>query len=278
MADPVNPPPPEHASPSEQAPLVAAPTPRRAREDATQRRFHLAYFVLAVVVGVAVGALIVVLGRPSEGSAPDWSAWRPAAEGEAATGEIARFVGSRYHLPSGNQIVSVIPKPPVISSGTNGDVPVSAIAIRNVFRGQQIKVYRTDKAIFYYLCGSGTRCAIGEGKPSVERGRLIRREALELALYTLRYVKGVDSVVAFVPPKKGQQAQSLLFFQRSDLGPVLERPLDQTLPERRELRPATLGAADLAAVGALADTRAFDFEYQQIQDGTLALFLQPLTA
>ncbi len=43
-------------------------------------------------------------------------------------------------------------------------------------------------------------CSIKEGKPSNERGLLVTREALELALYTFRYVSGVERVIVTMPP------------------------------------------------------------------------------
>ena len=52
----------------------------------------------------------------------------------------------------------------------------------------------------YNLCGLGTSCAIAAGTPSLAGELLLRREALELALYTFRYIHGVDSVVAILPP------------------------------------------------------------------------------
>ena len=55
--------------------------------------------------------------------------------------------------------------------------------------------------IAYNLCGiGGKNCAIGIGTPSSARLLLLRREALELALYTFKYVHGVENVVAILPP------------------------------------------------------------------------------
>ena len=52
----------------------------------------------------------------------------------------------------------------------------------------------------YSLCGLGASCSIATGTPSVERGELVRREILELALYTFKYVGGIENVIAFMPP------------------------------------------------------------------------------
>ena len=58
----------------------------------------------------------------------------------------------------------------------------------------------TEKTRLYILCGLGKNCSIEGGKASQTRGRLVRREALEAALYTFKFVPSVDSVLAFMPP------------------------------------------------------------------------------
>jgi hypothetical protein len=61
-----------------------------------------------------------------------------------------------------------------------------------------------------------------------------RREALELALYTLKYAQPIDNVVVFVPPgPKETKLSSALFFRRQDLSAQLEKPLRTTLPQSR---------------------------------------------
>ena len=66
--------------------------------------------------------------------------------------------------------------------------------------------------------------------PSRERHALLRREALELALYTFKYVNGVESVAIFLPPPPGPDAQaSAVFLKRGDVKPLLSRPLSKTL-------------------------------------------------
>ena len=77
----------------------------------------------------------------------------------------------------------------------------------------------------YSLCGLGPSCAIATGTASVARGRLVRREILELALYTFKYVPGMQSVIAFMPPKTGSQPQYVVYLQKSDLSQELKLPL-----------------------------------------------------
>jgi hypothetical protein len=56
------------------------------------------------------------------------------------------------------------------------------------------------------MCGDGSDCSIKQGKPSLERGLLLYREALELALYTFHYVGGVEQVIVTIPPPPGSLA------------------------------------------------------------------------
>ena len=68
----------------------------------------------------------------------------------------------------------------------------------------------SGNTIAYNLCGiGGKNCAIGIGTPSSARLLLLRREALELALYTFKYVHGVQNVVAILPPGRSAQTSTL---------------------------------------------------------------------
>ena len=61
---------------------------------------------------------------------------------------------------------------------------------------------------------------------------MLRREALELALYTMEYAQPIDNVLIFFPPAKGQKKlTSTLFFSRDELSGSLDHPLRQTLPQ-----------------------------------------------
>ena len=102
-------------------------------------------------------------------------------------------------------------------------MPVSAIAIRpDTSRGQaeenDIDVVSGGNSIMYSLCGLGDACSISEGVPSEARHALLRREALELSLYTFKNVDGIDSVTVFLPPRPdGQAAPTAVFLKRSDV-------------------------------------------------------------
>ena len=72
-------------------------------------RFGLAYFVLAVVVGAAVGTTIVLAGRSGSDGKQAWSRWRPTGDDAARTLQIAQHVSRRYRLAGGEQrLVNVV--------------------------------------------------------------------------------------------------------------------------------------------------------------------------
>ena len=66
--------------------------------------------------------------------------------------------------------------------------------------------------------GSGANCSIKGGTASTARHALLRREALELALYTFKYVHDIDSVSVFLPPRPdGASSATSVFLKRSDV-------------------------------------------------------------
>ncbi|HSC49884.1 MAG TPA: hypothetical protein VLD16_06425 [Gaiellaceae bacterium] len=202
-----------------------------ARSLSTRGRFAVAYLVLGAAVGAALGALIVLVERPGPQPPPPWSAWQPQASSESSRLlEIADHVGQEYRLPSGNQLTAVKIGGP--ATGKN----LKAILIPNKPKPSTLADFERfdeSKSAIFVLCGLGQNCKIGEGAPSTSRGAVIRREALELALYTLRYNKPIDNVLVFVPPGPGEKRfTSTLFFHRSELSSRLSHPLRTTLPHK----------------------------------------------
>ena len=147
------------------------------------------------------------------------------------------------------------------------NVAVKAAKGDQVFSGSGVR---------YVMCGLGPNCSIADGKPSVERGLLLQREALELALYSFQYLSNVDQVVAFLPPRPGEDPTQgkALFFQKDDVGSALDQPLARTLPSPP---PSfnSLRASDVAAVDHFAGHHVYCFAYQVAQDVSAYLVLSP---
>jgi hypothetical protein len=267
----------------EQALVIAR---RKAEAKVPRHRFGVAYLLLAALLGVAVGLFVVFVSNGGKGGGQKWSAWKPKADGVQRFDEIAKTVGREYALPSGRQLVGVLSTPPVVQ-GQGNPVPLRAIAVRTGLAGEtseDASFYGAGDAWAYVLCGFGTSCAISEGKPSVERYDLLRREALELALYTFKYNHNIQSVLAYMPPAKkatssGTATPSLIFVRRGDVKQALDEPLRVTLPPpKTNLKPGQMSAAELARVRRYTDSRVFNFQFQQLADGTAIVVLDPIKA
>lgn len=190
------------------------------------------------LTGMAIGALIAaavaLFGRGLESPAK-WSAWQPTDGGDGGVSQIAAHVGASYKLPTGDQLVLVTGGPPQVANFDAKEVRVKVAVAQSPGGSAEdsdplsISEVR-GKTVQYSLRGLGDDGAITQGKPSVQRFLLLRREALELALYSFQYLGGVENVVVLLPPAPGEKPQNALFFQKGELRPALERPLVATLP------------------------------------------------
>ena len=238
-------------------------------------RFLVVYGVLGLALGGAIAGVAVYANR-SIHPAPAWSAWRPRGGGLGAAKQIGTHVGAAYRLPSGNQLVDVIAKAPSVSPGKT-TVPIRYVAVRT--QGKQYDTFDVSPStsVMYSLCGLGPSCAIATGTPSVARGRLVRREILELALYTFKYVPGMQSVIAFMPPAAGTQPKYVVYLRKGDLAQELKVPLADTLRSKTPL-PNSIPAREVTLVDAVTDPKYFSYSLSQTQLGDAVLVLAPLPA
>ena len=127
----------------------------------------------------------------------------------------------------------------------------------------------------FSLCGLGEGCSI-DGQPSQARHSLLRREALELALYTFKYVDGVDSVTVFLPPPPGGESPATaVFLRRGDVKDELAKPLRRTFsPGAPSL--GAIPAGELQTLNRITLPRLYNFEYTQAQDLSAVLVLDPV--
>ena len=199
-------------------------------------RFGLLYGGLAAVFIAAVVGLAAELTKSSSStqvSAKGWSDWRPdsGTTGQMAT-QIAQHVARQYKLnKAGAPLLAVVAGPPQVTSGTH-NIAVSNIAVKKAAASAAgIEIVPSGSTWKEQLCGiGGSGCSIPTGKPSETRGRLVRREALEVALYTFKFVPTIKSIVAFMPPPAGQPPSTLLYLQRDNFKKELDQPLRKTLP------------------------------------------------
>jgi hypothetical protein len=240
------------------------------------RRFGLAYLALAAVLGAGIGTFVLLVERGPPPPPPPWSSWRPST-GTALqrAKEIASHVSPQYRLASGKQLVRVY----IGNPGTSRK-PISLLAVAdkaNPTSAEDFDTFAGSTTVMYILCGNGPKCSINVGKPTVARGAVLRREALELALYTFRYVSGIDSVVAFFPPRKGEQPTYALFFRKDELDKQLDRPLRKTLPQVVPPIPGKLPvtAVEKKVIDELTTARVFRYQVEESQ-GQRVLVLAPV--
>jgi hypothetical protein len=236
-------------------------------------RFLTVYSMLGLALGIAAAGLAIGLTTIVHGSVP-WSSWRPTGGGLGAANQIAAHVGGEYRLPDGTQMDDVIAKAPSVSA--NGlTIPLAYVAIKGTHGAiDQLYPVSGSDSVMYTLCGLGDSCTIAEGTPSVARGNVVRREVLELALYTFHYDSGAQSVIALVPPRTPTVGTSLVFLRRSDLRAELGPPLDQTLSPHAP-QPATMSPREAHLVEATTTSRSYGFSLTRAPDGNTVLVLSP---
>ena len=252
----------------------------RARRDSYRSRFSAFYVVLAVVAGIGVGALLVLVGRGSPAPAPAWSAWEPTGSIESRAGQIAEHVSDPYRLPSGKPLVGVKAAPPTVTFNDGSTFTVRTIAVQPAGTAASVDTSDIDTFdaagnVMYTMCGAGTGCAIPEGKPSPAREQLLRREALELALYSFRYLGGIESTLILFPPRAADKAATAVFLKRSDVGAQLGRPLSDTLTA-----PLTPGVGEITVdeqrvIDRITRARLYEYDAWRTQDGSALIALAP---
>jgi hypothetical protein len=262
-----------HAEP--EAAELPAPSAPRGRSP-YRARFRIVYGLLAAAV-IAGGAGIAIWAGRAINAPAAWSAWRPHGGGLGAAKEIADHIGGTYHLSTGPQLVDVIAKAPFVAAGTQ-QVPIHYLAMRGPKGATDAVVpVSSSDSLTYSLCGLGQSCAIATGKPSVARGLLVRREILELALYTFKYVGGINHVIAFMPPAIGNPPQYAIYLQKSDLAAQLKVPLARTL-SLKVPSVSSISAGEQQTIDGILGPRTYKFSLAQGQQGDAILVLTPFAA
>ena len=301
------------------APLAAAPS--KSSESSQRRwgrsaaspqtsRFRTA---TAILVGLAIGALLIAValaaaGRRS-GSSEPWSTWAPSEQGTLGARDIADYIAPFYRISAADQlaVVTVANLESQAASAAAQQAVAAGTASSTAGTGLQVAVrpspassavsVLSGNTIAYNLCGIGAQnCAIGVGVPSKSRYLLLRREALELALYTFKYIGGTQNVVAVLPPAHPQTNSTLskklptvrasasskpvdvaVLFDRQELAPLLGQPLSATLPEQIPPTVSEMSSAPEAGLVDQVTARGlFAEQLQQAQDGSRLIVLDPL--
>ncbi len=255
---------------------------------------HSHKFLLATAVLFAIGvaaltvSIVLLLGPHNRSSSAPWSSWTPPDGGLAGERDIADEVSPLYRAAPADQLA-------VVTVRNISDTSASTqLALRDPNSGNLAAI--SGNTAVYTLCGLGPNCSIATGTPSTARLLLLRREALELALYTFKYIGGVDNVVAMLPPGRTESTARLtskppspgktatsskvdlaVVFQRDSLKHFLSQPLRDTLPE--PLPPSVTqmpSAPEAELVSVITGQALFTQQMIQSQDGSSVLVLNPV--
>jgi hypothetical protein len=245
-------------------------------------RFGFAWGALVGIAVSAAAALALLVTAPRESGPPlaaNWSPWQPeTARMVEGAQDIADHIGLQYKLDGGEQLVSIRS-----SSLEIGEQEIG-VAVRP--SGGDLQFLEGDGLLFF-LNGLGPNGRMPTGKPSMKRG-LLMREALELALYSFRYLEDV-TMVAVLLPQTADQAEAnaggaaaapqtnAIFFRPGDLLDQLRVPLEQTLSPRTP-SPSTMTKAEAARVDSLTLRNLFLASIQPLEsDQSYLVLVEPET-
>jgi hypothetical protein len=217
--------------------------------------------------------------KPAPPKPPPWSSWRPpGGSATAVTDEIISHISREYKLSAaGDQLVVVFPSAPEVNQNTK-NYDVSTIGIRSTPTAQTLsRIVATTGIVQQQFCGLGPSCAISRGTPSATRERLVRREALEIALYTFKFVPSINGVLAYMPPPPGQPPTTLLFLERSGLSKQLSEPIRKTLPLATPPLPSSADGEESGTIDKLTLPIEYGFQFQLLPNKTQAIILTPNT-
>ena len=259
----------------------AAAGPAREGPAPFRSRFGFIFGVLAGLGLCAAAAFVLLLGS-KEASGPqlaeNWSTWEPETTRMVdGAQDIAEHIGLQYKLEGGDQLVQVSSSPLELQGEEIG------VAVRPV--GSALEILEGD-GLLYVLNGLGPNGTVATGKPTKKRGRLLLREALELALYSFRYLEDVTMVAVMLPQAPAESSSSqttqaaqrrAVFYRPGDLLEELQVPLDETLSPKTPTA-ATMATDEAARVDSLTLRNLFLASVQALQaDQNYLVLLEPNT-
>jgi len=272
---------------------------------------HKFRVAMGALIGVAIGAIVLAIAVLSNGSGgssanAQWSDWKPSDGGALGAREIADHIAPTYRISAVDQldvitVINLANATATAAATATGSSPTNGLQVAVQFDPTNSQVsLLSGNTIAYNMCGvGGKNCAIGIGQPSTDRLLLLRREALELALYTFKYISGVQNVVAILPPGHTEQTSSLtskppasnasstskpvdiaVLFIRDELKPLLARPLSDAFPEQFPPSVSQLSGwrntEEAGLVDQISAHGLFSERLVQAQDGSNLIVLNPL--
>ena len=263
--------------------LLTAPT------GSHKGRFALVYGLLAAAIAAAaVGVVLVTTGGNDKGSGgaagsdSEWSAWKPDGGGLGAAQQIANYVGKEYKSESGQQLMTILAQSarfPTVLTDANGNVgvstvPLAGIVVHSKNGNEAAPVNGHNSTMYNLVCAAKKACKTAPGEATLARSLLFRREVLELALYTFKYIPSFDSVL-FLLRSDSSKEPEVFYFRRSDLESQLSVPVRNTLG--KVPKDDQLSRRERLTVSRVVTPHAFKFpgQVERFITGDFVLFLSP---
>ena len=239
---------PQQAEPALAPPLTALGKSEQLPQEPPPHA-HKFRVALAMLCGIALGALAIAAAVMvhdsstsgiSRGSAA-WSEWAPTDSSGTGVREIADHVAPYYRLDASKQlnVITPISVSQATAAGTTTGSGMTVAVDTTPSRSSPSLSLLNGKTIAYNICGLGPADCELPGAASSNRVLLMRRQALELALYTFKYIPDSENVLVVLPPARATKTTSTaaagsretiaLLFVRKELEPWLNVPLSKTL-------------------------------------------------
>ena len=239
------------------------------------RKMHSKGFLAAnlVVVCGFFAVLILFVMLVSRGTSNSWSSYKPKGGDVFSKAQnMADHVAPAYKY--NGEPIAVVQAQPLLYQ----DAVVDGIAFtRTPFRkiGSPFKQFEpSGSTIAYVFCGTAPRC----GLPSTGAEQtvpMLKRETLELALYTFKYSPSVQSIVGLLPP--AGNTNYAIYLRRKNFAKELSKPLDATLPEHKVLSYPQLSPVEKATVDRLTLKNTYQSQFSQGANGRTLLVLRSVS-
>ena len=236
-----------------------------------KRRFAIVFALLALLAAAAIAAIVVfAVGGRSE-STP-WSSWHPTAAGYDGAQQVADQVGHRYRTKNGADLRDVVAGPLLLPqqvdiAGQAFLTPAGLARVDRKPRGAfEIVPPSADILLFELLVPKERQQE--PGPATTGNGlTLLRREAVELSLHSLRYLPDFDQVLTRIQTDGQNQPNYAVLIRRKDVEKALSTPLADTLSPKTPSE-TKIGVGDRQAVLRLTQGRFFTPTLSHAPDGT----------
>jgi hypothetical protein len=233
----------------------------------------IAAYALVVLLLVGLGAAALVLLGPVNHT---FSSWKPnGATPQARAAQITFHVGDEYKLDSGKPLLKILYTP-----FRFGGAPVTVVGIgdptRKTNKVAGLDVTSQTSVALYFLCQSAKDCPYqGATQNQVA---LLEAEGFETALYALKYIPSLQSVLVALPSDLTKPPALGMYVRRANVKGLLAKPLSKTLPWKTPPTPGALSKADAARVGNLTAPYTFQLQFTPIpSNGSFGMILFPLS-